>query len=154
MFQTIRLKPLVVSVGIALLAGVVGALLGGEMQMDGIVSPWFMPPPVVFPIVWTILFVLMGIAAYLVYDSGHSQRKDALQVYGLQLVVNCLWSLFFFRLHWFLFSFLWILFLIALVCLTMYQFYRVEKKAAYLMLPYLIWLLFAAILAFSVYRLN
>lgn len=154
MFQTIRLKPLAVSIGIALLAGALGALLGGGNNLDGITSPWFMPPPVVFPIVWTILYVLMGIAAYLVYDSGSPQRKEALQVYALQLVVNSLWSLFFFRLHWFLFSFLWILFLIVLVCITIYQFNQVEKKAGYLLLPYLIWLLFAAILAFAVYRLN
>ena len=154
MFQTIRLKPLALSIGLALLAGALGALLGGGMNLDGIQSPWFMPPPIVFPIAWTILYVLMGTAAYLIYDSGHPQKKEALQVYALQLVVNSLWSLFFFRLHWFLFSFLWILFLIVLVCLTIYQFYAIEKKAAYLMLPYLIWLLFAALLAFSVYRLN
>lgn len=154
MFQTIRLKPLALSIGIALLAGALGALLGGGNNLEGIASPWFMPPPVVFPIVWSILYVLMGISAYLVYDSGNPQKREALQVYTLQLIVNSLWSLFFFRMHWFLFSFLWILFLIVLVCFTIYQFNQIDKKAGYLLLPYLIWLLFAAILAFSVYRMN
>lgn len=154
MFRTIRLKPLAISVGIALLAGAVGALLGGDMSTDGIASPWFMPPSWAFPVAWTILFALMGTAAYLIFDSRHPERREALRVYGVQLAVNTLWSLLFFRLHLFLLSFLWILLLIVLVCVTVWRFYRIDKKAAYLLIPYLLWLSFAALLAFAVYRLN
>lgn len=154
MFRTIRLKPLAISVGVALLAGAFGALLGGDMSTDGIVSPWFMPPSWVFPVAWTVLFALMGTAAYLVFDSRHPERREALRVYGVQLAVNTLWSLLFFRLHLFLLSFLWILLLIVLVCITVRRFYRIDKKAASLLIPYLLWLSFAALLAFAVYRLN
>jgi len=94
----------------------------------------------------------MGISSYIISNKENSQK--ALKIYYIQLVINALWSLFFFRLNWFLFSFLWILLLIGFVAYMIYLFYELDKKAAILQIPYLLWLIFAAILNFSIYYLN
>jgi len=130
-----------------------GSLLGGNQELySQINTPPFAPPGFLFPIVWTILYVLMGISSYIISNKENSQK--ALKIYYIQLVINALWSLFFFRLNWFLFSFLWILLLIGFVIYMIYLFYELDKKAAILQIPYLLWLVFAAILNFSIYYLN
>jgi len=130
-----------------------GSLLGGNQDIySKINTPPFAPPGFLFPIVWTILYVLMGISSYIISNKENSQK--ALKIYYIQLVINALWSLFFFRLNWFLFSFLWILLLIGFVAYMIYLFYELDKKAAILQIPYLLWLVFAAILNFSIYYLN
>ena len=130
-----------------------GSLLGGNQDIySKINTPSFAPPGFLFPIVWTILYVLMGISSYIISNKENSGA--ALKVYYIQLVINALWSFFFFRLNWFLFSFLWILLLIAFVVYMIYLFYKLDKKAAFLQIPYLLWLIFAAILNFSIYYLN
>ena len=96
----------------------------------------------------------MAIAAYLVYTSRDIDRGAPLRLYLLQVIVNALWPLFFFRLEWRLFAFVWILLLIALVVLTMVGFKPISNTAFWLMVPYLVWLLFAAYLNFSFYLLN
>lgn len=111
-------------------------------------------PAIVFPIVWSVLYLLMGISLYLVSSSNQKGKSSAIAVYYIQLVINSLWTLFFFGFKWFLFSFFWILLLICFVLVMLYKFYQINKVAAYINIPYLLWLLFAGYLNFSIYYLN
>lgn len=150
-----KYKPLIVFLLIPLAAGGIGTLLGNsKMGFDLLNKPGFNPPAIVFPIVWTILYILMGISSYIIYKSNHKNRKSALIIYGVQLLFNMLWNFFFFNMKWFLFSYIWLLVLIVLVGIMIYYFYTIDKKAAYLQIPYFLWLLFASILNFSIYLLN
>lgn len=119
-------------------------------------QPPLSPPGWLFPVVWTILYLLMGIAAGLVAvsDAKGTYIDTALIVYYLQLAVNFFWPIFFFRLEWLLFSFFWLVLLWLLILLTIKLFYRVSKPAAYLMIPYLLWVTFAGYLNLSIYLLN
>jgi tryptophan-rich sensory protein len=151
----INLKKLIISIFIPLAAGGLGFLLGGKPEIyNAIVKPSFSPPGWVFPVAWTILYILMGISFYIVYNSDSIYRKRAIIVYFIQLTVNMLWSLLFFRLHLYLISALWIVLLILLVAYMVYLFFKINKKAGYLQIPYLLWLTFACVLNFAVYFLN
>lgn len=143
---------IVISVGI----GSLPALLLNDqfMQYKEFIKPPLAPPSSLFPIVWTILFVLMGISAFLVYNSGLKQKLQALNIFYVQLFVNALWSVFFFGLNMQLFAFIWLLLLIVLVVVMLIRFYKVNKLAFYLQLPYLLWLLYAGYLNFGIYLLN
>ena len=141
----------------ALAAGGVGALLGGNMDtFDEINKPSLTPPAIVFPIVWTILFILMGISSYLVCANNTDKKfkKRACTIYIVQLVVNVLWSLFFFRLRWYLFSLLWLVLLVALVIWMTIKFYKIKPLAGYLQIPYILWSLFALILTYQINAIN
>lgn len=151
---TFRLGAFLFWVGLTLLLGILGGLLGSAEGYDTLVKPPLSPPGIVFPIVWTVLYTLMGISAYLIWNSGDLDRGPALRLYLLQLIVNVLWPLLFFRLEWRLFSFFWIIALILLVILMLAAFYAIRKTAAYLNIPYLIWLLFAAYLNLGFYIVN
>lgn len=133
---------------ISLGAGMIGAALGsGSMEKyQELSKPFLSPPGWVFPVVWTILYLLMGIAAYLVSVSEDPDKRQALILYGAQLLVNMLWPLFFFRLDAYLLAFVWLLLLIDLVVLTAKSFSNIDGTAGKLFLPYLIWLVFAAYL--------
>lgn len=135
-----------------ILAGL-GAWIG-MASTDGLIKPPLTPPDWLFPIVWTILYALMATAAYLVFVSNDLDRGQPLRLYLLQVLVNILWPLFFFRLEWRLFSFFWLLLLLALVILTTVGFKPISRTAAWLMAPYIAWLLFAGYLNLSFYLLN
>ena len=148
----IQWKPLIVSLLISLGAGALGSILSGNnmeqyMQMY---KPPLSPPGFIFPIVWTILFILMGIAAYLIYISPSEDKKTALTVYLIQLAANVLWSVIFFRFDAYLLAFAWLVFLWYLIFVTIKQFYPINKIAAYLMLPYLAWVTFAGYLNLAI----
>ena len=146
-------KKLLVSIIIPIVIGFLGSLIGNVQNgFDGIYRPSFTPPMIVFPIVWTVLYILMGISSYLVYENG--DNEGALLIYGIQLIINSLWTFFFFNLKWFLFSFILVLVILGLVIVMTIKFYKVNKIAGYLQIPYIIWLLFAAILSLNVYFLN
>ncbi len=136
-----------------ILAGI-GVLLGGGFDLDSLNKPPLAPPAWLFPVVWTILYALMAIAAYLVFVSNDLDRGPALRVYLLQVVINALWPLFFFRLEWRLFAFFWLLALIALVIVTMVKFRGIDRTAFWLLVPYLVWLCFAGYLNIGFYLLN
>lgn len=126
---------------------------------DEVLTPALAPPAFLFPIVWTILYVLMGVSSYMVLQVGKDRNKaeevfDALYVYGLQLFLNFTWSIFFFNLRAFLFAFIWILLLWAGIALMIVKFYKLNRTAAYLQIPYLVWVTFAAYLTFEIFRLN
>lgn len=151
----INLKTLLISILIPNTAGIIANLLGNsKMGFEQINQPAFTPPNIVFPIVWIILYSLMGISSYIIYTSNNKNKKNALIIYSIQLLINTFWTLFYFNLKWFLFSFIWILLLIIFVILMFYKFYKINKTAAYLQIPYILWLIFAAILNFNVYLLN
>lgn len=131
--------------------------LDGNMDnFDTLNKPKSTPPAILFPIVWTILYILMGISSYLIYCNKTDQKfkNRACFVYIIQLIVNSLWTLFFFRLNMILFAFIWLLLLILLVIIMIIKFYNIKPIAAYLQIPYILWLLFAAVLNFSIYLLN
>lgn len=140
-----------------LVAGGISALLGGNMSdFNTINKPSFAPPPILFPIAWTVLYTLMGISSYLIYSSSTNSefKPQASVIYLVQLLVNVLWTLFFFRFKWYLFSFIWLVLLIVLVISMIIKFNKVRPVAGYLQIPYLLWICFAAILNFSIYTLN
>ena len=151
-------KQYIISALIALAVGGLSALL----SMDGMaaynttaVKPLLTPPGWIFGVVWTILYALMGISAARIWLSGDSEAKSkGLNLYVAQLVVNFFWSLIFFNAQAFGFAFFWLLLLWALVLLMILQFNKVDRKAALLQIPYLIWLTFAAYLNYEVWRLN
>ena len=148
-------KGLLISIIIALLFGGLGALLANSMSgYQELNKPSFAPPAILFPIVWSILYILMGISSYIVYISDNKEKESALIVYGTQLIINSLWTFIFFNLQARLFAFMWLLILIILVCIMIYKFFKVNKLSAYLQIPYLIWLVFAAVLNFATYTLN
>ena len=119
-------------------------------------KPDLTPPPIVFIIVWTLLYLLMGFASYLVVTSKAPQIKiDAsLRVYTTQLAFNFFWSIFFFGLSAYLFSFIWLVGLWIAIIANIVSFYRLSKTAGLILIPYLIWVSFAGYLNMSVYLLN
>ena len=116
--------------------------------------PPFSPPSIVFPIVWTILYMLMGISIYIIMQSKRKLKKNAKLIYYIQLVTNALWTPIFFEFKEYFLAFLWILMLIVFVITMILTFYKISKKAAYIQIPYLLWLLFASYLNFGVFVLN
>lgn len=148
-----NIKKLIIFILIPLVVGFIGNLLGGDTDIyTKIATPSFAPPGFLFPIVWSILYILMGISSYLIYKEKNS--KDALTIYFIQLGVNALWSLFFFRLNWFLFSSLWLVLLLCLIIYMIYLFSKLNKTAAYIQIPYALWVTFALVLNSSIYILN
>lgn len=143
---------LAVSLGIGALSGLI-TMMGME-SFKNANKPPLTPPDFLFPIVWTILFILMGISAYIIYRSDTLEKSNALIVYGIQLLVNFFWPIFFFNMSAYLFSFIWIILLWLLIILMIKMFYPISKTAAWLQIPYLLWVTFAAYLNFGVYFLN
>ena len=152
-----KLKPYIISILIALGVGGLSALLTmGNMKGD-FISPPLSPPPVLFPIVWTVLYTLMGISFALVYEKGKEENIDisgALGIYLIQLAVNFFWSIIFFNMQAYLFAFLWIILLGVLIITMIKRFYEISPLAAYLQIPYLLWVTFAAYLNLAIYILN
>ncbi len=145
----------IISILIPIAAGALSSLASGSMTSYFTLNkPPFAPPPFVFPLVWTILYILMGISSYLIYESNDPGREKALCAYAIQLFFNFFWSILFFRFSLYLFSFYWIIALILAILLMIVRFRRVDAPAAYLQIPYLLWCLFAAYLNFMIYRLN
>ncbi len=151
-------KPYLISVVIALAVGAISGLLsmgGMEKYAESVVKPALTPPGWVFSVVWTILYTLMGISAAKVWLSTDGVARDkGLNLYVTQLIVNFFWSLIFFNAQAFGFAAIWLLLLWALVFLMIRQFYKVDKYAALLQIPYLVWLTFAAYLNIGVWLLN
>ena len=147
-----NIKAFIISVLIPLAVGGLSALLSrnGMMSFDIVQKPPLTPPAILFPIAWTILYVLMGIASYFVFTSDSPLKESALRVYGIQLVFNFFWSIFFFNLSAYLFSFFWLLVMWFLIIICTLLFYAIDKKSAYLMLPYLVWVTFAGYLNLGV----
>ncbi len=132
------------------IGGIVGFIINPYIDYNSLVKPPLSPPSIVFPIVWTILYVLMGISYYLLKNPSKKEKI----IYFVQLGVNALWSLFFFIGKFYLFSFIWIILLDVLVIFMIGIFYQNSKISGYLQIPYLIWILFATYLNLGIYVLN
>ena len=134
-----------------------GLLTRNSMEVFLLVEkPPLSPPAWLFPVVWTLLYILMGISSYLILtsDAEFEEIAQAMRIYVYQLVVNFLWPTFFFNFRWYLFSFFWLVLLWVLVFVMIRRFYTISKPAAFLNIPYLIWLTFAGYLNFGIWWLN
>ncbi len=136
-----------------IVGGIVGAIISSTIDYNSLTKPFLAPPSIVFPIVWSILYVVMGISYGILESNGQIDRKINL-IYYIQLGVNALWSIFFFTLKWRLFSFIWILLLAVLVIIMIIKFYQKNKIAGLIQIPYLLWVLFASYLNIAIYILN
>ena len=157
--HNIDLKKLSINCGISLGVGAVSALISMPSMgaFEKASKPPLTPPNWVFPVVWTILFILMGISSYLVYVSrteSREVRNAALMVYVSQLVVNFFYPIIFFNLSAYLLAFIWILILLIMVTVMVRLFLRVSKVSGLLQIPYLLWVTFATYLTFGVFILN
>lgn len=145
---------IIIAEGVGILSGFLG--MTNSMNYMQLKKPSFSPPSWIFPIVWTILYLLMGIAAYKVWIKGKQGEKNtkALVLYILQLILNFFWSIIFFRFNLYGVAFFELLLLIIIVIMTTFEFYKTDKIAAYLMIPYILWLSFAGVLNYTVWMLN
>lgn len=154
----IKWKTLIISIAIPLIVGGLSALATRNSMQDfeQISKPSLSPPAWLFPVVWTILFTLMGIASYLVVTSnaGIKQQGSALKFYALQLIFNFFWSIWFFNLQAYWFAFVWLVALLILIIATTIKFWQISKLAGILLLPYIAWVTFAGYLNLAIALLN
>lgn len=136
-----------------IIGGIVGIIISPFMDYEMLQKPPLSPPGILFPIMWTILYILMGIS-YGRLKINSLVDSNVKFIYYLQLFVNAMWSIFFFVLKWRLFSFIWLILLIILVIIMIISFYKKEKIVGILQIPYLIWTLFASYLNLFIYLLN
>ena len=136
-----------------IVGGIVGLIISRFIDYNSLEKPFLAPPSIVFPIVWTILYILMGISYGRLKSKGLTDEKTNI-IYYVQLGINVLWSIFFFVLKWRLFSFFWIILLDIAVILMIINFYKKDKIAGLLQIPYLLWSLFATYLNLGIYLLN
>ena len=154
-----KIKPYVVSIALSLGVGTLaGFLTKDSMSLYGeIIQPPLSPPSILFPIVWTLLYILMGVSAAMIYTDKTAparQKETALTVYAASLIVNFFWSIFFFNLRAFFLSFVWLLLLFVLILYTIRLYHRINRVAAYLQIPYAAWVAFAGYLNLAIWILN
>ena len=142
--------------GLSLFIGGIGGLLTniGMPSFDAVQKPWFTPPKWVFPVVWTVLYVLMGWGMGRVWKFHSRTLPRCLGIFGVQLLMNLFWVVWFFLLQWYAFAFWWLVGLFIAVAWMTLCFYRAETLAGTLQLPYLIWLVLAGVLNYGVWILN
>lgn len=158
-----EIKNFLISVLIPLLVGGVSTLLSNliagqvtRANYSQLIKPGFAPPGYIFPIVWTILFILMGISAYIVNKQGNelAKVKDAMFYYKLQLVLVFLWSILFFGFNLRLTALIDLVILLITVVIMILKFYKINRTAAYLNIPYLAWLIYAFFLNYFIWMIN
>lgn len=154
-----KIKPYIISIVIALAVGGLSAFLTrNSMEVyTNIKQPPLAPPSVVFPIVWTILFILMGVSSAMVYVKGRESGVpvgETLKIYALQLILNFFWTIIFFNMQSYLFAFIWLVLLWIAIILMIVSFRKVSPAAAWLQVPYLLWVTFAGYLNLMIYILN
>ncbi|MCR2032407.1 TspO/MBR family protein [Anaerofustis stercorihominis] len=151
-----NIKTLIISILIPLLTGGLAGLLTSKSMViyKHLNLPPLSPPGFIFPIVWTILYILMGIGAYFIIISDSSTRTEALRTYALQLVLNFLWTIVFFNMRNFFLAFIILIALWALIIKMIITFKEIKPLAGYLQIPYLLWVTFAGYLNFMVFILN
>lgn len=131
----------------------VGLIISGYMNYGDMVKPPLSPPSYIFPIVWTILYILMGIS-YFIATKDKENDKELNQIYILQLLVNFFWPIIFFVLKMYFTAFFWIILLLILVIIMIKELLKNNKISGYLQIPYFIWLLFATYLNIGIFFLN
>ena len=143
-----KLKTYIISIVIPLIVGGLSAMFTfSNMNIyDEINKPFLSPPGVVFPIVWTILYILMGISSAMIKLSNSENKADALIIYRFSLLINFFWSIIFFNMRAYNFAFVWLIALWLFVLYTIIKYSKINKTAAILQIPYLLWLTFAGYL--------
>ncbi|MBQ8793804.1 MAG: tryptophan-rich sensory protein [Clostridia bacterium] len=153
-----NLKRFLISIAIPLIVGGLSALITSENMnlYSRIETPPLSPPGWIFPVVWTILYTLMGVSFYLVWNSNAAifEKKQAFTIYAIQLFLNFIWSPIFFNMRAYLIAFIVLLALWGFVLAMIIKFYKISKLAGILQIPYLIWLTFAGYLNLAIYLLN
>ncbi len=153
------LLPYGIGIAIPLTVGILSAFLTrGGMEIYGqIQTPPLSPPSWLFPIAWSILYVLMGISSATVYikrERNYPEARRGLLYYAVSLVFNFFWSIIFFNGRVFMLAFLWLILLLSLIILTVLSYRKVDKFSAYLQIPYILWVIFAGYLNFGIWFLN
>jgi len=148
----ILLLNLAVPLGIGFLSYMI--IKDNLLVYDTLNLPFFAPPRWVFSYIWIILYLLMGVSTYIVVMKQQKIETASICVYALQLFFNFVWPILFFISAYYLFSSVWLIALIILIGIMIKNFYLVDKKAAYLQIPYLIWSIFACILNFTIFFMN
>ncbi len=136
-----------------IVGGIVGLIISSFIDYSSLQKPFLAPPKLAFPIVWTILYILMGVS-YGILKSNQLTNREIDIIYYLQLGFNALWPIAFFVLKWRLFAFIWIVILAILVIIMAIKFYNKNKVAGLLQIPYILWTLFASYLNIAIYILN
>ncbi len=148
-------KSLLIALAIPLAVGGLATLLSGGTELYKTVNqPPLSPPPWVFPVVWTVLYLLMGYGSYRVCISENPQKSQALKLYAAQLFLNFLWPVVFFGFRWYLGAFFVLLALWVMILLTLRAFTAIDETAGDLLIPYLLWVTFAGYLNLGIYFLN
>ena len=154
-----NLRLFIISVAVALGVGVLSAAITKDNMdiYDNLIVPNIAPPSRLFPIVWTLLYTLMGIGAALIYKRRITDTlavRGALSTYAISLVLNFAWSIIFFNANAFLLAFLWLFLLLYFIVKTILEYRKIEPIAAYLQIPYALWVAFAGYLNIAIYLLN
>ena len=151
-----KAKPYILSILIALAVGGLSTLLTlPNMDLYAEINqPPLAPPSFLFPVVWTALYILMGVSAALVYTTWKKDRDNALFIYAVSLVLNFFWSIFFFNMRSFIAAFVILVLLWVSIVITILKYYRIDRAAALLQLPYLLWVTFAGYLNLTIALIN
>ena len=153
-------KAISIAIIIPLLVGIISALITKDSMsiFNDVTKPPLSPPSILFPIAWTILYILMGLASYYIYINKNYKtnkyRSNALIIYTIQLIFNFFWSIIFFNYKAYIFAFIWLIIMWLLIILLMINATKVDKKAFYLLIPYLLWTTFAGYLNIGIAILN
>lgn len=154
----INLKKLFLCIAIPLFVGALAGLISKNsinlFELEN--KPPLYPPSYIFPIVWTIIYILMGLASYIIVSKNNNQTKtkSAFRFYIIQLIFNFFWPIWFFNFNFYFFAFFWLIALLIFIILTTISFYKISKLASYLMIPYILWVIFAGYLNLSIAILN
>ena len=135
------------------LGGIVGFIISGSTDYNSLIQPELAPPAILFPIVWTILYFLMGLS-YGIITIYSDLDSDVKTIYYSQLIVNLIWPIIFFVMKNRLLALIWIILLLILIIIMIIKFYKKNKVASLIQIPYLLWTIFATYLNFSIYLLN
>lgn len=154
----IKFIPLIINILIPILGGFLVSYINRNSYKvyDALKKPFLTPPNIVFSIVWSILYVLIGIAAYRIYIKNKSNIDDkgAYFFYLIQLLLNFMWSFIFFTFRLYGISFIWIIILIIFVLITFVKFIKIDKIAGILFIPYILWLIYASYLSYFIWVFN
>lgn len=137
-----------------LIGGIVGFIIKDSIDYKNLVQPPLAPPSILFPIVWSILYLLMGIAYFIFKTKYNGNQALESKLYYIQLFVNALWSIIFFTLKWRFISIIWILLLLIILIAITSNFKNKSKISYYLFIPYILWVMFATYLNIGIYILN
>lgn len=145
----------IILIGTTLIVGGLASLLGGRMQ-DGLTKPPAFPPDWLFPVMWSIFYVAIGIAAYLAYFSVKDKKKRTCDLicYGIHLFFNMFWSLFYFRLNMLIFATIWLAFVVITAIIVTFRYYKANLASGIIFTAYTLWLLYAMYLALGITILN